>query len=91
MVRSMSELRSYLAESHLPRIRRREVREAAARARLAAEALALEGWRVRHLHTTFVPEDEVCLHVFEAASAEAVNEAMRRAALAADRIVEAVQ
>jgi hypothetical protein len=91
MVRSMSELRSYLAESHLPRIRRGEVPEAADRARLAAEALSLEGWRVRHLHTTFVPEDELCLHVFEAASAEAVNEAMRRAALAADRIVEAIQ
>jgi Nickel responsive protein SCO4226-like len=87
----VTDLRSYLAESHLPRIRRSELQDAASRARVAAEELASEGWRVRHLHTTFVPEDEMCLHVFEASSIDAVNEAMRRAALAADRIVEAVE
>jgi Nickel responsive protein SCO4226-like len=88
----VTDLRSYLAESHLPRIRRSELQDSASRARVAAEELASEGWwHVRHLHTTFVPEDEMCLHVFEASSIEAVNEAMRRAALAADRIVEAVE
>jgi hypothetical protein len=86
----MTDLRSYLVESHLPRIRGAELGDTTARARLAAAALAAEGCRVRHLHTTFVPEDELCLHVFEASCLEAVTEAMRRAALAADRIVEAV-
>jgi hypothetical protein len=84
-------LRSYLAESHLPRIRSAELRDAARRARLAAEALAAEGLRVRHVRTSFLPDDEVCLHFFEAPSADAVSEAMRRAALAVDRIVEAVE
>jgi hypothetical protein len=84
-------LRSYLAESYLPRIRRAELRDAARRARLAAEALAEEGVRVRHVRTSFLPDDEVCLHLFEAPSADAVSEAMRRAALAVDRIVEAVE
>jgi hypothetical protein len=87
----VSDLRSYLVESHLPRIRRAELADAATRARFAAATLAAEGCRVRHLHTTFVPEDELCLHVFGAVSAEAVHEAMRRAALAADRVVEALE
>jgi hypothetical protein len=86
----MSDVRTYLAESHLPRIRRGDLPDAASRVRRAAEELASEGQPVRHLHTTFVPEDEVCLHVFEATSVAAVGEVMRRAALAADRIVEAV-
>lgn len=84
-------LRSYLAQSYLPRIRRSELREAASRARRAAEALAAEGTPIRHLRTTFVPQDEMCLHLFEAASARVVEEAMQRAALAADRIVETVE
>jgi hypothetical protein len=82
---------TYLAESYLPRIRVADLHETARRARLGAEALAAEGLRVRHLRTSFLPDDEVCLHVFEAPSADAVSEAMRRAALAVDRIVETVE
>ena len=41
--------------------------------------------------SSFLPDDEVCLHLFEAPSADAVSEAMRRAALAVDRIVETVE
>jgi hypothetical protein len=84
-------LHTYLAESYLPRIRGAELRDAARRAGLAAEALAAEGLRVRHVRTSFLPDDEVCLHLFEAPSADAVSEAMRRAALAVDRIVETVE
>jgi hypothetical protein len=84
-------LRRYLAQSYMPRIRRGELREAANRARRAAEALAADGASIRHLRTTFVPQDEMCLHVFEATSTRVVEEAMHRAALAADRIVEAVE
>jgi hypothetical protein len=82
---------TYLAESYLPRIRVADLRETARRAQLGAEALAAEGLHVRHLRTSFLPDDEVCLHVFEAPSADAVSEAMRRAALAVDRIVETVE
>jgi hypothetical protein len=84
-------LRSYLVQCYFPRIRGSELVDTAGRARRAAEALSAEGRHVRYLRTTFVPTDEMCLHVFEAASAHVVEEAMRRAALATDRIVEAVE
>jgi len=66
-----------------------DVAAVAARARVAAEALGREGVDVRHLQTAFLPGDEVCLHLFEAASAADVAETLGRAALPADRIVEA--
>jgi hypothetical protein len=84
-------LRSYLAAAYLPRTRGAELRDAARRARLAADELAAEGVRIRHLHSTFAPDDEMCLHLFAATSADAVSEAMRRAALTAERIEEAVE
>ena len=46
---------------------------------------------IRYVRTTFVPGDEVVLHMFEAPSAEALDDAGRLAALAYDRIVEAVE
>lgn len=46
---------------------------------------------IRYVRTTFVPGDEMVLHMFEAPSAEALDEAGRAAALPYDRIVEAVE
>jgi hypothetical protein len=57
------------------------------RARLAAKL----GTDVRHLRTTFLPGDETLLHVFEAASPEALREAAQAAELPYERIVEAVE
>jgi hypothetical protein len=64
-------------------------REAALRAGAAARAMAGEGASVAHLRSTFLPSDELCLHFFAAASPEDVAEALRRAAVAYERIVEA--
>ena len=44
---------------------------------------------VRYALTTYVPEDEVVLHLFEAPSAEAFCSAGRTAALEFERIGEA--
>jgi hypothetical protein len=63
------------------------VEDARMRARMAAEL----GEGVRYLRTTFLPSDEVILHLFEAPSLEALDEAGRRAALPFERIVEAVE
>ena len=75
---------SYLVESYASGSVADDQRE---RAQLAAEV----GSGVRYVRTTFLPEDETVLHVFEAATPEALREAARIAALPYDRIVEAVE
>ena len=61
------------------------------RTRRAAAALAGEGRQIRYLRTIVVPEDELCLHVFEADSPETVDELGRRAEEPFDRVVAAAQ
>ena len=56
-----------------------------------ARAMDDEDAGVRYVRTTFLPEDEVVLHIFEAPSAEAVDAASRRAAFVHERIVEVVE
>ena len=80
----------YLVEMFVPRSRAGEARAAGRRARDAAEALALEDVEIHYLRTTFLPDDETCFHLFEAASPEAVAEASNRAELGRVRIVAAV-
>jgi hypothetical protein len=64
--------------------------QAAARARASANAMSRDGRRVHYLRSIFIPEDETCFLLFEAASPELVAEASRRAALDHNRIVEAI-
>jgi hypothetical protein len=78
---------SYLLEHYLPRGGDGVLREARARAR-AAEALAQAGTPIRYLRSLYVAEDELCFHVFEAPSREAVLEAVGRAGLTSGRITE---
>jgi hypothetical protein len=59
-------------------------------AREHARLTARLGGGVRYVRTTFLPGDETILHLFEAPSASALDEAARRAALPFERIVEAV-
>jgi hypothetical protein len=66
------------------------VERGAERARLAAEQLTRAGTPVRYQRSIFVPQDETCLVLFEAASADAVCATARRAALPFDRVVEVV-
>jgi hypothetical protein len=58
--------------------------------RRAAERLTCEGTRVRHLRSIFVPEDETCFFLYEAASAEAVDLAARESGLPFERVSAAV-
>ncbi len=84
-------MQSYLVEFYVPRSRARDVHAAGHRARVVAERLSREGMLVRHVRTTFVPDDETCFHLFEAASEEAVGEVCRRAGIGSARIVAAVE
>jgi hypothetical protein len=81
---------SYLIESYQPRCRSGELTDVIARARLVSSAMAAEGTPVRHVRSAFLPDDEVCLHLFEADSAELAGEAGRRAGIAVDRVVHAL-
>lgn len=60
-------------------------------ARERASAAAELGVGIRSLRTTFLPADEVVLHLFDAPSAAALDGAAKRAGLQFERIVEAVE
>ena len=81
----------YLVEVYYPRVAAGALRETAARTRSVADELTGEGAHVRYVRSLFVPEDEVCLHLFSATSQEAVHEASRRAGTSFFRVVEAVE
>ncbi|HEY2915616.1 MAG TPA: nickel-binding protein [Candidatus Limnocylindrales bacterium] len=59
------------------------------RARAAAADLSREGLPVRFLRSLFLPGDETCFYLFEAASADVARAAAERAGLAVDRVVQA--
>jgi uncharacterized protein DUF4242 len=82
---------TYMVEAYMPRSHAQEARAAGRRARAAAEELSAEGTAVGYVRTTFLPDDETCFHLFEAASADAVEEASRRAKLGRVRVVPAVE
>ena len=77
---------SYLIEGYLPRSRASELTEAAARLRRVAEDFTAEGIQVRHVRSSFLPTDELFLHVLEAESAEAAGDATKRAGIYPERI-----
>jgi uncharacterized protein DUF4242 len=80
----------FLLEVYASRTEARAVEVGAERARHAAEQLSGEGTRVRFLRTMFVPEEETCFYLYEAASADDVREAARRAELPVESVVEAI-
>ena len=65
------------------------IAELEARARRAADDLAEGGTDVRYVHAIFVAEDELCLHLLDAATVEDANALIQRAGISPDRIVEA--
>ncbi len=77
---------NYLIECYLPA----GMAPNAGRVRLAAERLSREGVAVRYVRMTLLPDDETCFYLFEADSADAVEEVRRRADLRRFRVVSAV-
>lgn len=57
---------------------------------LTRQLARVSGAGLRHVSSTLLPSDEVCLSLVEAPSAEAVRQAFRRAGLPADRVTAAV-
>jgi hypothetical protein len=82
---------TYLVEAYMPRSHTQEAWAAGRRARAAADDLSREGTAIRYVRTTFLPDDETCFHLFEAGSANAVEEVSRRAELGRARVVRAIE
>jgi hypothetical protein len=80
----------YLVELYVPRRAQATIADAADRARVASEQLTNEGKDVRYLRTIFIPQDEICFHLYEAHTADLVDEASLRAQIPYERIVPAV-
>jgi hypothetical protein len=66
-----------------------ELQAFAASSAEALEAMSSEGYVIRHVRSVVARADEMCFHLFEAASQEVVAELARRAELRYERIVEA--
>jgi hypothetical protein len=79
----------YLVESYLPAPGDDEMGKVDARMRAAADELARAGAALRFVESIFVPEDEMCLLVYEADTPELVREASLRAGIACERVLEA--
>jgi hypothetical protein len=80
----------FLVELYLPRNGSGGVRGVAARARSVTDNARALGGGVRYVRSIFMPEDELCLELYEAPSAEAVREAAA-AGRRLGRIVEAIE
>jgi hypothetical protein len=80
----------YMVERHLPGLTAEQLKSAAATAKQTGAAMTREGTPVRYLRSTYVPGEQKCFCLFEAASADAVKQAQERAKLPFQRIHEAV-
>ena len=83
-------VRTYVMETYLSRTGVAELGVAVMQLRAAAAECTRAGTSVRYLLSLFIPEDEMCLHLVEAPSMEAIEDVARRAALTHDRIAEAL-
>jgi hypothetical protein len=78
----------YLLELYVSRADDHAVEHCVDRMRLALEH---QGTPVRYLRSIFVPDDETCYLLFEAASAEAVREAAQVAGLPFAHVAAAIE
>jgi hypothetical protein len=86
-----SETTTYLVEHYWPGITAEIFRSAPERVRTTAEEMARSGTPIRYRHSTMVPTDEAAFCVFDAASAELIEELYARAGVPFERIVAAVE
>ena len=80
----------FMLELYASRSDRAAVLDRAKRARTCAKQVRREGEAVRLSLVIFVPDDETCLLVYEAASVESVRRCAQLAGLPVEHIVEAI-
>ena len=76
-----------MVESYLSRDAAGEPDATIARASSAVAELAAQGAEIRYLRAIFIPDDETCLLLFEAASSDVVRKLAQRAGLDPDRVM----
>ena len=81
---------TYLVERYLPGASPEELAAAAARAEEVAVEMRAEGIAVEYLGSILVPHDEMCFHLFQGPSLQAVKEAKLRARVSFERMTPAV-
>jgi hypothetical protein len=83
-------MRDYVVEQYAANLSEDDFADITASLRRVTVALASSGAEVFYLGGLFVPDDEVCFHVFRGASARVVRDASTKAGLAFQRVLEAV-
>jgi hypothetical protein len=81
---------TFLVETYLSRHAPDEPDRTVARIEATLADMRPPNRPVRYLRAIFVPDDETCLLVFEAASIDLVRAVAERAGLAADRVTPTV-
>ena len=82
---------TYLVEHYWPGVSAEIFRSAAERVRATAESMTRDGMSIRFRHSTLVPADEAAFCVFDADSAEQIEQLYARAGVRFERIVAAVE
>ena len=77
---------TFVVETYLSARSEVEPEATIARAIEAAAELVASGQPVRYLRSIFIPDDETCLLLFEAASSDALTALTERAGIDPDRI-----
>lgn len=88
--RSVVPMAEFMVEYFVARGDGAAVGRDAERTRRAAMELTREGTPVSYLRSIFVPEDETCFLLYEAASADAVREVARRTGIPFDRVADVI-
>ena len=81
---------TYMVERELPGITNEQLAAAQKAAIETAQQVTDEGREVRYIRSTFVPEENRCMCLFEAANPEVVKEVNDKAQIPFTRIVEAL-
>jgi hypothetical protein len=81
---------TYLVECYMPGLTPGKLDALAQRAQQAADRSSRGGTAVWYRSVTFVPQDEMSLFLFEGVSPRSVTEAIERAGLSYERVVEVV-
>lgn len=79
----------YLVERNLPGVTTDQLAAAQKRAIKSGIDLTAEGRAVRYIRSTFIPDEQKCMCLFEAPNPEHVREANERAEIPFTRIVVA--